>query len=109
VKQPQGVELDEYGFILVDLNNVGHKDDPWILPERVHKYFLFSSQNMRKSLLLSLENKESSDLTMSLKKKNTTSFMRCPFLLIQKVLVSLKQESATQLFFLIAALMPMVN
>jgi hypothetical protein len=35
VKHPQGVELDEYGFTLVDHNNVGHKDDPWILPEHV--------------------------------------------------------------------------
>jgi hypothetical protein len=35
VKHPQGVELDEYGFTLIDLNNIGHKDDPWILPEHV--------------------------------------------------------------------------
>ena len=39
VKHPQGVELDEYGFTLVDLDNVGHKDDPWILPQRVAQVF----------------------------------------------------------------------
>jgi hypothetical protein len=39
VKHPQGVELDEYNFTLVDLNNVGHKDDPWILPECVTQVF----------------------------------------------------------------------
>jgi hypothetical protein len=39
VKHPQGVELEEYGFTLVDLNNVGHKDDPWILLERVAQVF----------------------------------------------------------------------
>jgi hypothetical protein len=27
VKNPHGVELDEYGFTLVDLNNIGHKGD----------------------------------------------------------------------------------
>jgi hypothetical protein len=39
VKQPQVVELDKYGFTLVVLNNVGHKYDPWILPERVAQVF----------------------------------------------------------------------
>jgi hypothetical protein len=85
VKHAQGVELDEYGFTLVDLNNVGHKDDPWTLPERVAQFFMLSSKNMKESILLSLENKESSELTMSLMKKNTSSLMRCPFMLIQKV------------------------
>jgi hypothetical protein len=31
VKHPQGVEVDEYGFTIVDLRNVGHKDEPWVL------------------------------------------------------------------------------
>jgi hypothetical protein len=31
--------LDEYSFTLVDLNNVGHKDDPWIRPECVAQVF----------------------------------------------------------------------
>jgi hypothetical protein len=39
VKHPQDVELDEYDFTLVDLNNVGHKDDPWILTEHVTQVF----------------------------------------------------------------------
>jgi hypothetical protein len=39
VKHPQGVELDEYNFTHIDLNNVGHKDDPWILLERVVQVF----------------------------------------------------------------------
>jgi hypothetical protein len=39
VKHPQGVELDEYGFTLIDLNNVGHKDDPLILPTCVAQVF----------------------------------------------------------------------
>jgi hypothetical protein len=28
VKYPQGVEVDEYEFTIVDLKNVGHKDEP---------------------------------------------------------------------------------
>jgi hypothetical protein len=27
VKHPQGVEIDNYGFTIIDLTNVGHKDD----------------------------------------------------------------------------------
>jgi hypothetical protein len=85
VKHPQGVELDEYGFTLVDLNIVGHKDDPWILPECVTQVFYVLELEHKKSMLLSLENKESSELMMSLMKKNTSSLTRCPFLLIQIV------------------------
>jgi hypothetical protein len=39
VKHPQGVKLDEYSFDLIDLNNVGHKGDPWILPECMAQLF----------------------------------------------------------------------
>jgi hypothetical protein len=31
VKHPQGVEIDDYGFTIVDLVDVGHKDKPWVL------------------------------------------------------------------------------
>jgi hypothetical protein len=31
VKNPQGVEMDDYGFTIVDLRNVGHKDEPSVL------------------------------------------------------------------------------
>jgi Domain of unknown function (DUF4216) len=39
VKHPQGVECDNYGFTLVDLSNVGYKDDPWVLASRVAQVF----------------------------------------------------------------------
>jgi hypothetical protein len=35
VKHPQGVEIDDYGFTIVDLTNVGHKDKPWVLTATV--------------------------------------------------------------------------
>jgi hypothetical protein len=28
VKHPQSVKIDDYGFTIVDLTNVGHKDEP---------------------------------------------------------------------------------
>jgi hypothetical protein len=28
VKHPQGIEVDEYGFTIIDLRNMGHKDEP---------------------------------------------------------------------------------
>jgi hypothetical protein len=39
VKHPQGVEVDEYGFTIIDLRNVGHKDEPWVLAATVTQVF----------------------------------------------------------------------
>ena len=27
--------MDGYGFTIVDLNNIGYKDDPWVLDSQV--------------------------------------------------------------------------
>ena len=35
VKHPKGVEVDRYGLMIVDLNNIGYKDDPWVLASQV--------------------------------------------------------------------------
>ena len=35
MKQPQGVQVDNYGLTIVDLAKVGYKDDPWVLANRV--------------------------------------------------------------------------
>jgi hypothetical protein len=35
VKYPKGVEVDGYGLTIVDLNNTGYKDDPWVLASQV--------------------------------------------------------------------------
>jgi hypothetical protein len=35
VKCPNGVSVDNYGLTLVDWKNVGHKDDLWVLTDRV--------------------------------------------------------------------------
>jgi hypothetical protein len=31
VKHPQGAKIDDYGFTIIDLRNVGHKDESWVL------------------------------------------------------------------------------
>jgi hypothetical protein len=35
VKHLQGVEIDDYGFTIVDLTNVGHKDEASVLAATV--------------------------------------------------------------------------
>ena len=39
VRHPEGVEVDDYGFTIVDHNKVGYKDDPWILAQSVAQVF----------------------------------------------------------------------
>jgi hypothetical protein len=39
VKHRQGVEIDDYGFTIIDLRNVGNKDEPWVLAATVAKVF----------------------------------------------------------------------
>jgi hypothetical protein len=39
VKHPQGVEIDDYGFTIIDLRNVDHKDEPWVLTTTVAQVF----------------------------------------------------------------------
>jgi hypothetical protein len=46
VKCPNGVSMDNYGLTLVDLKNVGHKDDPWDLPTMSHKFSMYSIQKL---------------------------------------------------------------
>jgi hypothetical protein len=39
VKHPYGIEVDGYGFTIVYLRNVGHKDEPWVLASTVAQVF----------------------------------------------------------------------
>jgi hypothetical protein len=39
VKHSQGVEIDDYGFTIIDLTNVGPKDEPWVLATTVAQVF----------------------------------------------------------------------
>jgi hypothetical protein len=39
VKHPQDIKLNEYGFTIVDLRNVGHKDEHWVLASTAAQVF----------------------------------------------------------------------
>jgi hypothetical protein len=39
VKHPRGIEVDEYAFTIVNLRNVSHKDEPWVLALTVAQVF----------------------------------------------------------------------
>jgi hypothetical protein len=39
LKHPHGIEVDEYGFTIADLRNVGHKDEPLVLASTVAQVF----------------------------------------------------------------------
>jgi hypothetical protein len=39
VKHPQGVEINDYRFTIIDLTNVCHKDEPWVLVATVAPVF----------------------------------------------------------------------
>jgi hypothetical protein len=39
VKHPQGVVIDDYVFTIIDLRNLGHKDEPLVLTATVAQVF----------------------------------------------------------------------
>jgi prophage antirepressor-like protein len=39
VNHPQGVEINDYEFTIIDLRNVGHRDEPWVLAATVAQVF----------------------------------------------------------------------
>jgi hypothetical protein len=84
VKHPQGVEMDDYGFTIVDLRNVGHKDQPWVLIVIVAQVFYILDPKDEKNASLFLENNELLESTMWRIKKNTTNVTTCISLWIQK-------------------------
>jgi hypothetical protein len=53
VKHPQGVEIDDYGFTIVDLTNVGHKDEPWVLAITVAQvFYILDSKDEKKYIVV---------------------------------------------------------
>jgi hypothetical protein len=53
IKQQNGVSVDNYGLTLVDLKNVGHKDDPWGLADCVAQFFYVLVPETRKHVVVS--------------------------------------------------------
>jgi hypothetical protein len=84
VKHSQGAEIDDYGFTIVDLTNVGHKDEPSVLTATVAQVFTYLILRMRRNTSLFMENNELSESTMWRMRKNTTNVMRCLSLWMQE-------------------------
>jgi hypothetical protein len=53
VKHLNGVSMDNYGLTLVDLKNLGHKDNPWVLADRVTQVFYVLDSETRKHVVVS--------------------------------------------------------
>jgi hypothetical protein len=51
------VSVDNYGLTLVDLKNLGHKDDPWVLADRVAQVFYVLDPETRKHVVVSRKQK----------------------------------------------------
>jgi glucose dehydrogenase len=47
------VNVDNYGLTLVDLKNLGHKDDPWVLADRVAQVFYVLDAETGKHIVVS--------------------------------------------------------
>jgi hypothetical protein len=51
------VNVDNYGLTLVGLNNLGHKDDPWVLADRVAQVFYVLDLETGKHIIVSRKQK----------------------------------------------------
>jgi hypothetical protein len=47
------VDVDNYGLTLVELKNLGHKDDPWVLADRVAQVFYVPDSETGKHIIVS--------------------------------------------------------
>jgi hypothetical protein len=53
VKHPQGVEIDDYGSTIVDLTNVGHKDELWVLAVIIaHVFYILDPKGKKKYIIV---------------------------------------------------------
>jgi hypothetical protein len=52
IKHPNGVNVDNYRLTLVDLKNLGHKDDPWVLVDCVAQVFYVLDPETRKHIVI---------------------------------------------------------
>jgi hypothetical protein len=53
VNHPHGVEMDDYGFKIVDLRILGHKDEPWVLVATVAQvFYIFDPKDEKKHIIV---------------------------------------------------------
>jgi hypothetical protein len=52
-KYPQDIEVDEYGFTIVELRNVDHKDESWVLASTVAQvFYILDPKDEKKHIVL---------------------------------------------------------
>jgi hypothetical protein len=49
--------MDNYGLTVVDMENVGHKDDPWVFANRVAQVFYVLDPETGKHIVVSTKQK----------------------------------------------------
>jgi hypothetical protein len=77
VKHPQGVEVDDYGFTIVDMRNVGHKDEPWVLAATVTQvFFILDPKDEKKHIVVPGKQRVLGVDNMD-DRKNTTNVTMC--------------------------------
>jgi hypothetical protein len=57
IKHPNGVNVNNYGLTLVDLKILGHKDDLWMLTDRVAQVFYVLDTKTGKHIVVSEKQK----------------------------------------------------
>jgi hypothetical protein len=79
VKHLNGVRVDNYGLALVDLKNVGHKDDPWVLVDRITQVFYVLDPKIGKHVVVSIKQKLSELRTCKIITRTSISLKRCQY------------------------------
>jgi hypothetical protein len=77
VKHPNGVSVDNYGLTLVDLKDLGHKDDPWVLADPVTQVFYVLYLEIGKHVVVSESKKLSELRTWKIMTRMSISLKRC--------------------------------
>jgi hypothetical protein len=84
VKHPHDIEVDEYGFTIIDLRNVDHKDKPWVLVSTVTQvFYILDSKDEKKHIVVPGKQRVVRVDNVEMR-KNTTNLMRCLSLWIQQ-------------------------
>jgi hypothetical protein len=70
------VSVDNYGLTLVDLKNVDHKGDPWVLADSVVQVFYILDPETRKHIVVSTKKKLSELRTWKIMTRTSISLKR---------------------------------
>jgi hypothetical protein len=77
------VSVNNYGLTLIDLKNIGHKDDPWVLANRVTQVFYVLDPETEKHVVVSEKQKLSELRMCKIIMRTSISLKRCHYSSIQ--------------------------